>query len=113
MYSKNTVRSNQAMAKQYLVKEILEATPQQLLIKIYDYALMQCRKRDLIKTNEAIQHLINTLNFKDEEAREVSNGLFRLYIYCQEQMRKKNYNMVEKVLADLRDSWLNAFKMQR
>ena len=113
MYNQNAVRSNQKMAKQYLVKEVMEATPQQLLIKIYDFAIVQCQKRNLIKTNQAIQELINALDFNDEKVKEFSNGLFKLYLYCQEQMRQKNYDIVHKILTELRDSWLAAFNMQR
>ncbi len=104
-------KRNPTRTNNYLVKEIMEATPQQLLIKIYDFAILQCQKRNLIKTNEAIQRLIDSLNFKDENAREISNGLFRLYIFCQDQMRKKNYEAVYKILTELRQTWLAAFNM--
>ncbi len=94
----------------YLVKEIMEATPQQLLIKVYDFAIVNCKKQNLVKTNNALQELINSLRFDDEAAREISVGLFRLYQFCQDQMRKNNYDIVVKILTELKESWLNAFK---
>ncbi|MBN1301171.1 MAG: flagellar protein FliS [Melioribacteraceae bacterium] len=96
---------------QYIVKEILEASPQQLLIKIYDFAILNCQRHDLSKTNNAIQELINSLNFEDESAREISTGLLRLYQFCQDQMRKREYDVVYKILTELRDTWKNAFNM--
>lgn len=97
-------------ANQYLAKEILEATPQQLLIKIYDFAITNCQKHDLVKTNNALQELINSLNFTDPPTKELATGLLRLYKYCQDQMRAKNYEIVHKILTELRETWLEAFK---
>ncbi|MGE5437866.1 MAG: flagellar export chaperone FliS [Syntrophothermus sp.] len=97
---------------QYLVKEILEATPQQLLIKLYDFAIVNAKKESLEKTNAALQELINSLNFEGE-CKEVSTGLFKLYLFCQEQMRKKNYEIVIKILSELKETWQNAFKSLR
>ena len=42
----------------YLVNEILDATPEKLLIKIYDFAIAHCKNKNLEKTNKA---LIRTL----------------------------------------------------
>ncbi|MCX6150713.1 MAG: flagellar protein FliS [Ignavibacteriales bacterium] len=95
---------------QYLVKEILEASPQQIIIKIYDFAIASCSRHDLIKTNNAIQELINALRFDDQNSREIAVGLFRLYYYCQEEMRNGNHDSVKQVLTDLRDAWVNAIK---
>lgn len=98
---------------QYLLKEILDATPEQIIIKIYDFAILHCIKKDLHKTNKAIQELINALRFDDEQAREISVGLFRLYQYCQDQMRQQNYEVVQKILTELRDTWIEAFKNKK
>lgn len=112
MYAaKNYNRSN--YQNQYLIKEIMEATPQQLLIKLYDIAITNCHKGDMIRTNNAIQELINSLSFETPEVSEISIGLYRLYQFCQDQMRKGNTKIVLKILGDLRDSWLNAFNMKQ
>jgi flagellar protein FliS len=94
---------------QYLLKEIMEATPQQLLIKVYDFAIINCRKQDMSKTNDAIQLLINALKFDNEETAKVAAGLLRLYQYCQEEMRQKNYDLVYKILSELRETWISTF----
>ncbi|MBU1097689.1 MAG: flagellar protein FliS [Ignavibacteriae bacterium HGW-Ignavibacteriae-2] len=108
----NTASSyTQQRLNQYLVKEIMEASPQQLLIKIYDFAILNCQRRNIIKTNNAIQELINSLNFQDESAREIATGLLRLYQFCQDHMRKNEYELVYKVLTELRDTWRKAFNM--
>jgi len=100
--------NHKARLNQYLVKEIMEATPQQLIIKLYDFAIVNCQRQNLVKTNAALQELINALRFEGEEVAEVATGLLKLYQFCQEQMRKKNYEIVYRILTDLRDTWLKA-----
>ncbi len=95
---------------QYLLKEILDSTPEQIILKIYDYAIVHCIKQDLVRTNKAIQELINALRFDDENAKEIAIGLLRLYQYCQVQMRQQNYSIVQKILTELRDTWTEAIK---
>lgn len=103
-----TAHNQKARLNQYLLKEILEATPQQLIIKLYDFAIVNCQRQNLEKTNAALQELINALRFEGDGVAEVANGLFKLYQFCQEQMRKKNHEVVYKILTELRDTWLKA-----
>ena len=112
MYSYSKSYSNSSSMNQYLVQEVLDATPQQLLFKVYDFAIVQCQKRDIGKTNKALQELINALKFEgDENARDMSIGLLRLYQYCQEQMRKNNYDIVHRILTELRDQWKSILQL--
>lgn len=97
------------LLKNYVIKDILETSPQRLLIKIYDLAIVSCQKKNLQKTNEAIQTLINALRFDTPEVNEISTGLLRLYQFCQDQMRERNYETVQTILSELRLSWIEAF----
>lgn len=97
----------------YIVNQINDATPQQLIMKVYDFAILNCQKNNMLKTNDALQVLINALNFSDPEAQDVSIGLLRLYQYCQNQMRKHNNKIVLNILTELRDAWHNALKNMR
>jgi len=92
----------------YLVTELTSAKPDELILKIYDFAILNCKKDNMIKTNDALQVLINSLNFGNQQASEISMGLMRLYEYCQEQMRKHNSPAVLKVLTELKDAWVTA-----
>ncbi len=103
-----TAHNQKARLNQYLLKEIMEATPQQLIIKLYDFAIVNCQRQNLVKTNAALQELINALRFEGDGVAEVANGLLKLYQFCQDQMRKKNYEVVYKILTELRDTWLKA-----
>ena len=96
-------------ANAYVANEILDASPQKLLIKIYDFAITHCKNKNLEKTNKALILLIESLRYDEEEAAKISNGLKQLYEFCQDQMRQRNYEIVEKILIDLRESWVGAF----
>lgn len=106
-----SLAQNKNRLNPYLIKEILEATPQQLLIKLYDFAIVNCQRHNLEKTNNALQQLINALSFEPEEVKVISIGFLKLYRYCQDQMRKKNYEEVIKILTELRNEWMKAFNM--
>lgn len=109
MHNSVITENKTSRLNQYLIKEIMEANPQQLLVKVYDFAILNCRKQNMVKTNDALQILINALRFDTDEVKSVSMGLLRLYQFCQEEMRKRNYEIVEKVLTELRETWLLAF----
>lgn len=95
-------------ANAYVANEILDASPQKLIIKIYDFAISHCRNKNLEKTNKALSELIAALRYDGEEVHEISTGLKKLYEFCQDQMRKRNYDIVLQILIDLRESWNKA-----
>ncbi|MFA7421573.1 MAG: flagellar protein FliS [Melioribacteraceae bacterium] len=103
--------ANYMMNKQvnkYLANDILNASPEQVIMKVFGFAIQSCNKHDISKTNEALQVLINALNFDHPEAKEISIGFFRIYRYCQDQMRKQNFEIVHKTLSELKESWETA-----
>ncbi len=109
MFSSSYAGNKLNRTNQYLVKEIMEATPEQLILKVYDFAIVNCRKQNMTKTNDALQVLMNALRFDDDEVKGVSTGLYKLYQYCQEEMRRKNYDIVYKILTELKETWIAAF----
>lgn len=109
MLNTSTTRGRARRVNAYLSKDILDASPQKLLLKVYDFAITSCRKNDMIKTNKALGELINSLNFDSSETKEFSLGLMSLYQFCQDQMRKGENEIVEKILTELRASWVDIF----
>ena len=94
----------------YLTNQVLNASPEQLFIKVFDLAVVQSEKRDMIKTNNAIQELIGFLRFDDENYKDLAINLIKLYQFCQDQARKSNFEIVTTILTELRDSWLKAIE---
>jgi flagellar protein FliS len=101
---------NRSKINPYLTNQILSSSPEQLLIKVYDFAIVNSEKKDMIKTNTAIQELIGFLRFDDETYKDLAVSLLRLYQFCQDQARKNNYDVVTKILTELRESWLQAIQ---
>jgi len=92
----------------YKKNEIMSLSPVQMILKVYDYVLVNCKRRDLSKVNAGLTQLIAALNF---DYKEISLGFFRLYRYCQNEARKNNFDEVHNIISELRSSWAKAFKL--
>ena len=101
---------NRSKINPYLANQVLQSSPEQLLIKVYDYAIINSEKKDMVKTNTALSELIGFLRFDDETYKDLSISLLRLYQFCQDQARKQNFEIVTKILTELRESWLQAIQ---
>ena len=91
----------------YLKNQILSLSPMQLLVKVYDVAIIGCKSKDMNKASKALVELISGLRFEYEE---ISVGLFRLYQYCLDEIKKENYDIPLKVLTELRNTWVEIDK---
>ncbi len=85
--------------------QIMGLDPIQLLIKVYDFVIVQCKKGDMDKASKGLVELISSLNF---EYAEVSLGLFRLYQYCMDLVRQSKFDEAIEILHSLRNSWIEA-----
>jgi len=92
----------------YKNNEIMSLSPVRLILKVYDYILVNSRRHDSNNVNAGLTQLIAALNF---DYKEVSLGLFNLYRYCQGEATKGNFAEVEKVIGELRTAWAQAFKL--
>ena len=110
MYNTRTFPGYNKRANQYVANEILNASPAELIMKVYDFAIVNSKKNNMIKTNEALQVLINALSFEHPSAREISTGLMKIYLHCQEQMRRQKNEEVARILYELRDTWRTALQ---
>lgn len=94
--------------KHYQHNEILNASPTELILKLYDLAIFSIRKGNFEKANRVLTELISALNF---DYREIALGFFRLYRYCQDQLYQGNSKMALMILQELRDAWAKAFHL--
>ena len=96
---------NQAQMKHsnaYQQNAIMGLSPMQLVLKVYDYAILGCKANDADKVCRALVELISALRFEYEE---ISVGLFRLYQYCMDEVKQEKFDNAEKILIGLRDTW--------
>ena len=91
--------------KQYLEDQLAGLSPVQLLIRVYDVAIVSCTRGDRQRLSQALVQLIGSLNF---EHREISLGSFRLYNYCLRQTQMGRFDEVKAILVGLRDAWVQA-----
>ena len=92
---------------QYQRNQIMSMTPAQLVLKVYDVAILGCKTKDSGKVSKALVELISALRF---EHGEISLGLFRLYQYCLDSVKIGKFDEVTAILTDLRNTWLTVIK---
>lgn len=109
MKKEEVLNTQKNKANAYFVKEIMDSTRPQLLLKVYDFAITHCQRENIEKSNRAVSELINSLNFEDEEAKGISIELLRLYQFVQESTRKGDFDVSIKILHELRNTWTEVF----
>ena len=92
----------------YKQNELMSFSPVQLILKLYDYVIVQSKRGDAEKVNAGLAQLIASLNF---DYNEIALGFFRLYRYCQKRSRKGDFEEVITVISELRAAWAQAFKL--
>ncbi|MCX7984305.1 MAG: flagellar protein FliS [Bacteroidetes bacterium] len=96
-------------AQRYQREQYMNLTPVEVIKKLYDVAILGCKKRDKALANNAVTELIVGLNF---EYQEIALGLYRLYQYVKHCLRHENYSEAEYVLQELRTTWMQAFHLE-
>jgi len=89
-------------SQEYRNQDVMGASPIRLVVMAYDLAIRACEVQDFAKATKAISVLRDALNF---DYPEVSVGLFRLYQWCLDSIRKGDYDTAQKTLSELRDAW--------
>jgi hydrogenase maturation factor len=95
------------MVNSYINNQIMGLNKGQLLLTVYDIAITGCQQKDSDKSIRAISELISALNFNHQE---IALGLFKLYQYAIEKIRKKEYAESLTILQELRETWAIALK---
>ena len=92
-----------AYHKQYRQQDIMSASPLRLVIMTYDLAIRSCEQQDFAKSIQTISALRDAL---DLDYPEVATGLFRLYQWCMDCIRKGDYASAISTLTELRGAWV-------
>lgn len=85
----------------YEKQSVINASPLQLVVKLYDLAIQATYREDAKRFRDIMSTLIQGLNFDHEPA----GKLFQLYKYCQDLSRKERYDEIREILEPLRESW--------
>lgn len=105
MFESKSAIINGKKLQSYQRSQILGLDPVHLLLKVYDFTILNCKKNDVTKASKGLVELISALNFDYEE---ISLGLFRLYQYCMDKIKKGEFDEVVSILQNLRESWVSS-----
>lgn len=92
-----------AYRNQYQKQDVMNASPLRLVIMTYDLAIRACEQQDFGKAVKTISALRDAL---DLDYPEVAAGLFRLYQWCLDCIRKGDYASAISTLRELRGAWM-------
>ena len=93
----------------YLVQKVLTASPEQLIVYIYDAAIIACGRENKMKASQAVQVLINSLNFDSDK--NIAVKFFQLYHYILNRINAKNFGEAKELLGELRKTWSEAMEV--
>ena len=93
----------------YLVQKIMTASPEELISYIYEAGIKGCALKDQRRSLEAVQQLINALNF---EAGDISTTFYTVYNGIMDHIHKGEYDAAREVLMDLRKTWSQAMNLR-
>lgn len=94
----------------YRNEHLSNLSPVQVVQKLYDIAILGCKKQQYGLAQRAVTELMMALNF---EHRELALGLFRLYDYVKHCIRKNEVHEAIAVLEELRATWTKAFGLEK
>jgi flagellin-specific chaperone FliS len=97
------------VAGKYRTEQLMNLTPAQVILKLYDTAIIACKKGDTALAQKVLTELIAALNFDNND---LALRLFQLYDYCKRCLRSANHAVAASVLEELRGAWANAFHLQ-
>ena len=92
----------------YRREQMLNLSPVEVIQKLYDTAIIGCKKNDQLLAQRALNELVTALDFKHQE---LSLGLYGLYDYCKRNIRQGNTAEAVGVLEELRSTWMKAFHL--
>jgi flagellin-specific chaperone FliS len=94
-------------AMEYRQQEVMGASPIRLVVMAYDLAIRACEQEDFVRATSAVSTLRDALNY---EYAEVAVGLFSLYQWCLDRIRKEDYASALVTLRELRQAWITVEK---
>jgi len=89
-------------AEAYRRQQVLSARPEDLILVVYDYVIAGCNGKDGAKACRGLAELIDALDF---DQGEIAGGLFGLYRYSMDRVRKGDFDGALAVMRPLRETW--------
>jgi flagellin-specific chaperone FliS len=87
---------------EYRQQEVMGASPLRLVVMAYDFTIRACDQQDFAQASKGISALRDALDYDYPEA---AVGLFRLYQWCLNCIRKGDFRSAKDTLQELRAAW--------
>ncbi|NNE70305.1 MAG: flagellar protein FliS [Rhodothermales bacterium] len=87
----------------YQTQAVLSASPEQLVVKLYDLGIGACHRDDRYKLRAVLKELISSLDL--DKGGELAGRLYALYVFCMEQSTDGDLQAVADLLEGLREAF--------
>lgn len=91
------------LMRRYQRQAVASASPEQLVVKLYDIAIGACLQEDRTKLRRVLVELTAGLDM--ERGGEIAGRLYALYDFCLHESISGDINVVRDLLDGLRDAW--------
>jgi flagellin-specific chaperone FliS len=85
--------------------DLMRASPLRLVLMAYDMAISACEQEDYNRATKTVSVLRDSLG---HDYGKVAVGLFSLYQWCLDCIRKEEYESAVIILTELREAWSKA-----
>lgn len=97
--------------RKYQEQAVLSASPEQLILKLYDLGISACKRSDRPKVRAVLVELMSALNF--EAGGELAERLYALYEFCLRESAIGDMGVVQRILEGLREAWYEGVVIAR
>jgi flagellin-specific chaperone FliS len=101
-------KRNQNSINPYQRSRVMTASPEQLILYVYDAAVNALQRQDRIRSLEAVNLLVSSLRY---EHRDLAMSFYRSYDSVQRQIMRGNYGLAQTILREMRETWREAMEL--
>lgn len=87
----------------YQTQAVLSASPEQLVVKLYDLGISACHREDRYKLRAVLKELISSLDL--DKGGELAGRLYSLYVFCMDQSANGDLEVIAELLTGLREAF--------
>lgn len=92
-----------ARMRQYQHQDVTSASPERLVLKLYDLGIAACYRGDRPQARAVLVELMASLDH--EQGGELAARLYALYAYCLDESALGDLVPVAELLDGLREAW--------
>jgi flagellar secretion chaperone FliS len=95
--------STQNRFSSYQAQAVMSASPEQLIVKLYDLGISACHRDDRFKVRAVLRELISSLDM--DKGGDIAGRLYSLYAFCMDHSSSGDLEAIADILSGLREAW--------